>query len=175
MPRPRCCRRIRCTPRAHTFEPADLAPEKDEPVHLTLDEFEALRLADYEGLYHEEAARLMEISRPTFTRLISSARQKVAAMLVEGRSLFVKGGEIKMVEETNQRTFVCDDCGHKWQLAHGTGCPRECPECHSPNVHRDPTECRHHRAQHGRHGEAGGPGGGKGHGRCCRRRTAKSS
>jgi predicted DNA-binding protein (UPF0251 family) len=173
MPRPKCCRRIRALPPVKEFKPVGRPSRELERLELTLDEFEALRLADYEGLYHEQAAELMGISRPTLTRLVTSARRKVATLLVEGVRLVVKGGEIPMVVEVEKRTFVCDACGHRWQLPYGGGCPRECPECHSPQVHRDPAECGQHHGQHRGHGAKHGQGRGSGH--CCRRGPNKAS
>ncbi|MEM2907848.1 MAG: DUF134 domain-containing protein [Candidatus Hadarchaeales archaeon] len=74
------------------FEPMSLngAPiPRGEPIYLTFDEFEALRLVFYEGLLQEEAARRMGISRGTLWRCLESARRKLASMLVEGRTLIV--------------------------------------------------------------------------------------
>jgi predicted DNA-binding protein (UPF0251 family) len=59
---------------------------------MTLDEFEAIRLADLEGLYQEQAAGRMQVSRPTFGRIIESAHRKVAEALVQGRALVIRGG-----------------------------------------------------------------------------------
>ncbi len=59
---------------------------------MTLDEFEALRLADLEGLYQEEAARRMNVSRPTFSRIVDAARRKTADALVHGKALCIEGG-----------------------------------------------------------------------------------
>ncbi len=67
-----------------------------EEVNLTLDEFEALRLADHEGLYQEAAAEQMGISRPTFSRLVAEARRKVARFLVRGTALKIEGGVVSM-------------------------------------------------------------------------------
>jgi len=61
------------------------------PIVLDVDEFEAVRLIDYEGLTQEEAARRMEVSRGTVWRCIDSARKKIASMLVEGRELVIEG------------------------------------------------------------------------------------
>jgi hypothetical protein len=61
------------------------------PIVLNVDEFEAVRLIDYEGLTQEEAARRMEVSRGTVWRCIDSARKKIASMLVEGRELVIEG------------------------------------------------------------------------------------
>lgn len=99
MPRPFCRRRIGWMPRMKCFypgarKPGSIPPEK---IILTLDELEAIRLADFMGLYQEEAAKQMGISRPTFGRVINSARKKVAEFLIEGKMLFVEGGPVEMV------------------------------------------------------------------------------
>ncbi len=92
MPRPLCKRYINYCPPVDVFTPADNA--NTECINLTLDEFEAIRLSDYEGLYHDEASRMMNISRPTFTRLIEQARRKVATAIVEGKGIQIKGGPV---------------------------------------------------------------------------------
>jgi predicted DNA-binding protein (UPF0251 family) len=65
---------------------------KLEVVSLSLDEFEAIRLADVEGCKQEEAARMMRVSRPTFSRIISSARAKVGDALVNIKAIRIEGG-----------------------------------------------------------------------------------
>jgi predicted DNA-binding protein (UPF0251 family) len=107
---------------------------------VSVDELEALRLADVAGLYHEQAADQMGISRRTFGRIIDSAHKKVAAALIQGMALRIEGGVIEMAE---QRTFRCVDCEHAWQLPFGTGRPTECPQCHSKNFHRAEEERGH--------------------------------
>jgi predicted DNA-binding protein (UPF0251 family) len=67
-----------------------------DEVVMTLDEFEALRLADLEKLYHERAAEQMQVSRPTFSRIIDSARTKIADVLVHGKALRIEGGPIQV-------------------------------------------------------------------------------
>ena len=57
---------------------------------MSLDELEAIRLADYEGRYHEEAAKQMEVSRATFGRILSKARNKVAEVIVDGKALRIE-------------------------------------------------------------------------------------
>jgi methionyl-tRNA synthetase len=116
---------------------------------MTLDEFEAVRLADHEALYQEQAAEKMNVSRQTFGRIIDSAHRKIAEALVEGKSLRIEGGDIQMSET---RTFKCHDCQHVWQLAFGTGRPTECPACKSRNLHRDAEERGAGRGGHGRRG-----------------------
>jgi uncharacterized protein len=100
---------------------------------MTLDEYEAVRLADLNGLYQEDAANKMGVSRQTFGRIVESARRKIADALVNAKALEIKGGEIEM---TNQREFQCSDCHHRWQLPFGTGRPDGCPECQSGSIHR---------------------------------------
>ncbi len=70
-----------------------------EQVTLTLDELEALRLADLEGLYQEQAAAKMKISRPTFSRIVAEARHKVAEALVHGKALRLEGGAVRVKGE----------------------------------------------------------------------------
>jgi uncharacterized protein len=76
------------------FKPVGVPLRELEEVVMTLDEFEALRLADLEELYQEEAAARMEISRPTFGRVLKVARRKVAEVLVHGKVLRIEGGPV---------------------------------------------------------------------------------
>ncbi|MBC7218059.1 MAG: DUF134 domain-containing protein [Candidatus Caldatribacterium sp.] len=93
MPRPHCPRRIGWFPRVWCFYPGGVS-ENPEEVVLTLDELEAIRLSDLEGLYQEEAAQRMGISRPTFGRILEAARRKVAEALVLGKTLRIEGGPV---------------------------------------------------------------------------------
>jgi predicted DNA-binding protein (UPF0251 family) len=68
-----------------------------EEVHLTLDELEAVRLADFQGLYQEAAARRMDISRQTFGNIIKSAHRKIADVLLNAKALKISGGTFKRV------------------------------------------------------------------------------
>jgi len=96
MPRPCCPRHIDVRPCAAYFKPAGIPARLLEEVVLTLDEVEALRLADFEGLYQEEAAARMKISRPTFSRVVEQARRKVATALILGKALRMDGGAVVM-------------------------------------------------------------------------------
>lgn len=89
MPRPRCRRRIDGAPACLLFKPAGRPAARLEEIVLSLEEFEAIRLADHEGLYQEEAARRMGVSRQTFGRAVAGARAKVARALVLGCALRV--------------------------------------------------------------------------------------
>jgi predicted DNA-binding protein (UPF0251 family) len=90
MSRPKKERCIRCQPNALYFKPRGIPLSHLEEVGLSLDELEAIRLADYEGLYHEQAAEKMKISRPTFGRILGEARRKLAETLVEGKALRIE-------------------------------------------------------------------------------------
>jgi len=100
MPRPCCLRHIGFKPSAGFFKPAGVPACSLERVTLTLDEVEALRLADLNGLYHEQAAEQMKISRPTFSRIVEAARRKVADALIHGKALRLEGGAVRMKGET---------------------------------------------------------------------------
>jgi predicted DNA-binding protein (UPF0251 family) len=97
LARPKRLRRLAFAPPAHFFLPAgeEGYPAQKEIVVLSMDEFEALRLADLECLSQEDAAKKMGISRPTFGRIIESARSKVARALVEGCRIEITGGSFK--------------------------------------------------------------------------------
>jgi predicted DNA-binding protein (UPF0251 family) len=104
-----------------------------EEVSLTVDEFEAIRLADLESLYQEQAAERMNVSRQTFGRIIGSGRKKVAEALVKGKALKIEGGEFEMAA---QRKFRCHDCQHSWEMPFGTGRLENCPSCKGYNIQR---------------------------------------
>ncbi len=153
MVRPINCRRIGSMPESNYFKPRGIPLSMLEEVILTVDEFEAIRLADLEGLYQEQAAERMKVSRPTFGRIIDSAHKKVAEALVQGKALKIEGGEFEMA---SMRKFRCDDCEYSWELPCGTGRPVNCPSCKGGNIHRAKED----------RGYAAGFGGGQG--RCSR-------
>ena len=108
MPRPQKLRSVQRPPRHSGFKPIGLRSRNLEEVALTLDEFEAIRLADSLGLDHEESALRMKISRSTFSRLVERARRTVADFLVEGKQLRIGGGEIHFLGNL----IRCEDCGY---------------------------------------------------------------
>src|SRR5512135_257749 len=118
MARPIQCRRIFSMPESNYFKPRGIPLSVLEEVILGVDEFEAIRLADLEGLYQEQAAEKMNVSRQTFGRIIESAHRKVADALVRGKALKIEGGEFEMA---SMRRFRCSDCQHFWELPYGTG------------------------------------------------------
>ena len=90
------------------FGPAGVDPREVEHVTLGLDEAEAIRLADLEGLYQEAAALRMGVSRPTFGRIVESGRRKVADALINRKCLRIEGGEIvrQKVEDRRMKIAV---------------------------------------------------------------------
>jgi uncharacterized protein len=153
MARPRNCRRVNSMPESNYFKPRGIPLSMLEEVILTVDEFEAIRLADLDSLYQEQAAQKMKVSRPTFGRIIEYAHKKVAEALLKGKALKIEGGEFEMA---SIRKFKCYDCQHSWELPYGTGRPEGCPSCKSGNIQRAEEDRGYERR------------GGKGRGRCCR-------
>jgi len=98
MPRPCRCRRIRCNPDTNYFKPRGIPLDALEEVNLTLDELEAIRLADLTELYQEDAAKKMNISRQTFGNIINSAHKKIADALLNAKALKIEGGNIEKVD-----------------------------------------------------------------------------
>jgi predicted DNA-binding protein (UPF0251 family) len=98
MPRPCRCRKIRCSPDTDYFKPRGIPLDMLEEVNLTLDELEAMRLADLEGLYQEDAAEKMDISRQTFGNIINSAHKKTADALLNAKALKIEGGKVRRVD-----------------------------------------------------------------------------
>jgi uncharacterized protein len=109
MARPVQPRKIEYIPRATFFKPAGVPRVELEEVGLTLDELEALRLADLNGLYQEMAGPKMNISRSAFARILESARRKIADALVHGKCLRLEGGSVR---PGSGRAGIC---------------PRDCP------------------------------------------------
>ena len=88
------------------FKPFGIAVRQREAVVLLFEEFEAIRLTDYENLTQEEAAEKMKISRPTFTRLYDKARKSIARAFVEGNPIVFSGGDYI----TDDYWYKCKDC-----------------------------------------------------------------
>lgn len=97
MVRPRLCRRVRYRPGVTYFKPAGIRMIELEESIISIDEYEAIRLKDLEGLEQEEAAKKMGISRPTFQRLLTCARKKIADAIIKGKALRVEGGNFRFI------------------------------------------------------------------------------
>ena len=95
--RPKKIRWVKCVPGERCFKPLCRPLSKLEVVYLTLDEFEAVRLACLEGLKQVDAAKLMKVSRPTFSRILTSAQRKIADGLVNIKAIRIEGGCCKIM------------------------------------------------------------------------------
>lgn len=142
MPRPKKDRKVHKPPFYTRFKPTGIAAKNLKQVTLSLDEYEAIRLSDFYGMSQEEAAEEMEISRPTFTRLIEQARKKTADFLINGKVLTLDGGKIHF----KNNVIKCEECGHTFTTSLQANI-KHCPNCNSLNIIN--------------------LAGGFGHGRCC--------
>lgn len=142
MPRSKKEKSVHSPPLFSVYKPAGIIRSALQRLPLALDEYEAIRLADYLGMDHAEAALEMGISRSTFSRLIEGARRKTARFLIEGKELCIEGGNIHF----RGNIIRCHDCGHMFKIDIGQ-IVSQCPICHSENLLN--------------------LAGGFGHGRCC--------
>ncbi len=99
LPRPFKCRRVRDLPNIKVFKPGGVSLGSLEVVNLNVDEYEAIRLADLEGKYHEDAAKNMNVSRQTFGNILDSGRKKIADSIVNAKAILIEGGNVCTVTE----------------------------------------------------------------------------
>lgn len=132
MPRPVKKRVIHHRPACYTFGPMCKSEDELEKITLYADHIEALRLADLEGMSHDDAAGIMNVSRQTFGRIIEEARAIVTEAIVSSKAIEMACGEnIKFAP----KNVACGDCSHEWQIL-----PKNdktvvlCPECKSDNI-----------------------------------------
>lgn len=163
MPRPPIERAVSGVPRITLFKPAGVPARELEQLRLGVDELEAIRLVDLEGLSHEQAAAAMGVSRQTVGRVLERGRARVAEALVGGKAILIGGGQYR-VEARRMRCFVCQA---RW-TEESEERSAHCPECGAGDI----GECfgPGRRCEGGRERGAGGPrsGGpgphGRGHG-----------
>ena len=132
MGRRQLCRRVSAIPPVDYFKPAGIRLSDLEEVNLLIEEAEAIRLKDLEGLEQEECAEKMSISRTTFARILNSAHSKVADALLNGKAIRIEGGNYEMAV----RRFRCLE-GHEWEVPFEdfiAGPPESCPMCHTPSI-----------------------------------------
>jgi predicted DNA-binding protein (UPF0251 family) len=147
MPRPRRCRRVCYQPNTTYFKPAGIQIIDLEERLLTVDQYEAIRLKDLLGLEQEAAAKKMNISQPTFHRLIIEARKIIADALVNGKAIKIQGGPYRMIQTEEQSSHgihgyrvpaticVCPSCGYQEPKQQGVTCSsKKCPKCNSPLI-----------------------------------------
>ena len=132
MPRPQKPRRVCFIPEATYFKPAGIPLRFMEEVRVSIEEAEAVRLKDLEGLEQEDGAVRMNISRPTFQRVLASARQKIADAMLNGKAIRIEGGNFEM----SARRFRCAN-GHEWSVpfeAAERTLPQYCPTCNTSSI-----------------------------------------
>jgi predicted DNA-binding protein (UPF0251 family) len=132
MPRPPKCRRVAFLPGATYFKPAGMPLRVLDEVRLSVEEAEAIRLKDLEGLEQEQSAEKMNISRSTFQRVLASARQKIADALLNSKAIRIEGGNFEMAV----RRFRCLN-NHEWDVPFEVmrkSPPQFCPTCNTPSI-----------------------------------------
>ncbi|HHU17879.1 MAG TPA: DUF134 domain-containing protein [Clostridiales bacterium] len=138
MVRPTKWRKIENIPSTPYFIPSDKdIPELDKNI-LKFEELEAIRLKDLEGMEQEECAARMEISRPTFQRILISAREKIADSLINGKSILIEGGNFTL----NICPINCSNCGNEWLESYENleaikSGEYSCPNCGSHQIFCD--------------------------------------
>jgi len=133
MARPVKLRCVAQLPGTGFFRPAGIPTNALQGVCLSVEEIESIRLKDLEGLEQEECAQRMHISRPTFHRIVESARRKLADALINGKAIQIEGGNFGLP----QSRFKCNNDGHEWNVpfeALANRLPLSCPVCSSVNI-----------------------------------------
>ncbi len=130
-PRPKKHRSLEQPPIASGFIPASGDFVESQAVVLNMEEFESIRLSDYLNLTQLEASRLLNVSRPTYTRIYTAARKKVAKAFVENLGLLIRGGQVVF----HDRWFACSDCESVFKLHQENLTDKPtCPVCQSAHV-----------------------------------------
>jgi len=132
MPRPVKWRQVSSIPEVTYFKPAGIPLRALEEVCLSVEEVEAIRLKDMEGLEQEQCAEKMKISRSTFQRVLGSARQKIAEALLKGKAIRIEGGDFELAV----RRLRCIE-GHEWDVPFESmiaGVPQFCPTCNTSEI-----------------------------------------
>jgi uncharacterized protein len=139
MSRPRKCRWVVREPGVTFFKPQGIPLKTLEHVQITVDELEALRLSDYEGLSHEEVAQQMKVSRPTVTRMLAKAHRAVAEALVHGKAIRIEGGDYCL----EGAEVCCPKCGARTPAEQAQSSPDRCAKCdHDHELNSPPLHSR---------------------------------
>lgn len=111
VPRPRKRRRVCSLPNFQAYGPVNRVLDEEELVTMKVEEFETIRLIDFEGLNQEQCAEKMDVARSTIQRIYDDARKKMADSLVNGKTLKIEGGNYTVCnEEIKDRN--CSACCH---------------------------------------------------------------
>jgi len=127
MPNRKRHRRMSALPPMEGYRPYGIPGRDRGSVELLFEEYEAIRLADYENLTQEEAAHRMNISRPTFTRLYDKARKNIARAFIESKSIVIRGGDY----EIDNNWYRCRHCH---QVNSSPDPVDHCQNCHSEDI-----------------------------------------
>jgi predicted DNA-binding protein (UPF0251 family) len=127
-PRPKRHRRIETPPTLRGFKPMGIPYRMSREISLHYEEYEAIKLADYKNLSQEEAANVMEVSRPTFTRIYEKARKKVAEAFVEGKTLLIEGGNVAF----DKQWYRCNSCNTVFHA--DSDIEKKCNTCGSEDI-----------------------------------------
>lgn len=130
--RPKNIRIISSIPTISGFKPygGETKLQKQKAIFLNYEEYEAIRLNDYEKNTQIESAKIMGISRPTFTRIYMSAREKIGKAFVEGRRIIIEGGKVKLDDQWR----TCEQCGAIFSIVGNEEEDSRCPLCGSKRV-----------------------------------------
>lgn len=137
MARPAKLRCIEYLPSVASFRPMGVPASALESVSVTLEEAESIRLRDLEDLEQDQCAARMRVSRPTFHRILESARRKLADALINGKAIEIEGGNFELA----QRRFRCGNDGHEWHVPfeiRAQKLPISCPVCFSGDTEPTP-------------------------------------
>jgi predicted DNA-binding protein (UPF0251 family) len=121
MGRPKKCRWVETEPGVTFFKPRGIPLRALQQMVITVDELEAMRLADYLEMTQEEVAQRMQVSRPTVTRMLSRAHRAVAEALVHGKAICIQGGDYRVGQQ-------CQQCG-QWYIPEEGGSASEGCAC----------------------------------------------
>lgn len=143
MTKPKKERTVQAPPSVVYFKPQGIPMYHLEKVILHVEEYEAIRLSDHQKLTHSEAAEKMDVSRPTFTRILQSAHEKIAEALINGNAIIIEGGTFDL-QQNKQR---CRSCNFIWDdLPDNPACPK-CGEVGSIDLGK---QCGHGKHRKGR-------------------------
>ena len=124
MARPQKSRKILTPPIMQGFKPFGLSLCDLEPILLSYEGYESIRLVNYDLLPQEEAAEKMQVSRPTFTRIYNKALKTIAKAFVEGKAIVIEGGNYELDSEW----YRCTRC---YKLIQGIENHTKCKNCPS--------------------------------------------
>ncbi len=127
MVRPMLQRKIHGEFNSTYFKPAGIPVRELQTVNLTLDELEAVRLADLEQLYQADAAQKMDVSRQTLGNILKSAHKKIAEALIQGKAIRIEGGAVEHI----RNKFYCADCDKTFNNPQDE---ESCPDCKNPEI-----------------------------------------